>query len=223
MSGETNDPGRCAAIADDLTLLALGILSGRSRSDVLDHVESCLRCRTDLEHLSLVVETVQQLTPAVQPPLGFESRLADRLRGEATPQPRSRRLAVLSAAAALVIVAFGVGMLVARGAGSELDRSAAYAPVTANLTSDGRVVGAVLVSPGSPAWMLVTIQGGRWQGQVTCEVTLSGGQVATVGTFTMSGDYPSWAAALPLTGGAVRSARLIDSNGEIVASAQLGV
>lgn len=223
MSGETHDSGRCAAIADDLPLLALGTLSGRSRSEVLDHVESCLRCRTDLEQLSLVAETVQQLTPEVQPPLGFELRLAERLQGVMTPRRRSRRLAVLSAAAALIVIGFGVGMVATHGSDSGSGRSVASAPATANLVSSGKVVGAVVVSPGSPAWMLVTIQGGRWQGKVTCEVTLADGTVSTIGTFTLSGEYPAWSAALPATGGAVRSARLIDSSGTVLATAQLGV
>lgn len=222
MSSDAQHPERCAAIADDLPLLALGTLTGRARSDVLDHVESCQQCRTELEQLSLVAEALQQLTPEVQPPLGFESRLAERLQGAITPQRRSRRIALMSAAAAVVILAFGLGIVVAHGTSGGSRLSATSAAATADLTSGGEVVGSVVVSPGSPAWMLVTVEGGRWQGAVTCEVTLSDGHVATVGTFTLSGEYPSWAAPLPSTGGSVRSARLIDSKGTIIASAELG-
>jgi hypothetical protein len=224
MSGDAHNPGPCSAMADDLPLLALGTLSGRSRSAVLDHVESCARCRTELEQLSAVAEALQQLTPEVQPPLGFELRLLERLQAAPTPRRRSRRLVVLSAAAAaLVVVSLGLGLLVHRWTAGVSDRSVASAPATANLTSGGEVVGSVLVAPGSPAWMLVTVEGGKWQGTVTCEVTLADGQVATVGTFALTGGYPSWAAPLPATGGAVRSARLIDSNGATVASARFRV
>lgn len=223
MSGDAYNPGRCAAIADDLPLLALGTLSGRSRSAVLDHVESCTRCRAELEQLSLVAETLQQLTPEVQPPLGFELRVAERIQGATTPRRRSRRLVVLSAAAVLVIVSFGLGLLVHRWTASRSDRSVATVPATADLTFRGQVVGSMLISPGSPPWMLVTVEGGRWQGSVTCEVTFADGQVATVGTFALTGGYPSWSAPLPATGGAVRSARLLDSNGATVASAEFGV
>jgi hypothetical protein len=224
MSGDVLNPGPCSAMADDLPLLALGTLSGRSRSAVLDHVESCAHCRAELEQLSVVAETLQQLTPEVQPPLGFESRLLERLQGEATPRRRSRRLVLLSAAAAvLVVVSLGVGVLVHRWTAGVSDRSVATAPATAELTSGGKVVGSVLVAPGSPAWMLVTVEGGRWQGTVSCEVTLADGRVATVGTFSLAGGYPSWAVALPATGGGVRSARLIDSNGATVASARFRV
>lgn len=222
MSADAYDPQRCAAIADDLPLLALGTLSGRSRSEVLDHVESCMRCRTELEQLALVAEALQQLTPEVQPPLGFEMRLAERLQGVKRTHRRTRRLAVLSVAAAVAVAVFGLGTLVAREAGEGSSGSVPTAPVTANLTSGGEVVGTVLVSPGHPAWMLMTVEGGRWQGRVTCEVTLADGQVATIGSFTLSGEWPAWSAPLPTTGGGVRSARLIDSTGAVLASARLG-
>jgi hypothetical protein len=70
--------------------------------------------------------------------------------------------------------------------------------------------------------MLVTIHGGEWQGTVTCNVTFSGGQVATIGKFKLSGEYGAWAAPLPSAAGQVRSAQLIDSNGTTLASAELG-
>jgi hypothetical protein len=43
MSGYVEDPRQCDAIQDELAELALGTLFGRSRSEVLDHVESCSR------------------------------------------------------------------------------------------------------------------------------------------------------------------------------------
>lgn len=224
MSGDIEHPAQCEMIADELTELALGTLSGPRRSEVLDHVGSCPPCRAELDQLSIVVEALQQLAPRMQPPLGFELRLAERLRGAATPRPRRyRRVGVLSAAAVIVaLLAFGLGALVNRGAGSGTGQSAATNLVTANFTSNGHVVGDLLVSDGSPAWMLVTIHGGAWQGTVTCDVTLSGGQVETIGVFKLSGEYGVWAAPLPSTAGQVRSAQLIASNGTVLASAQVG-
>jgi hypothetical protein len=223
MSGEAYGPMRCEAIADDLPLFALGTLDGRGRADVLRHIDSCQRCRTELEQLSLVAETLQQLTPEVQPPLGFELRVAERLHEVTSAKRRTRRLVVLRVAAAVIVVAVGIGVVIAHGSRSGVPASVASAPVTADLMSAGKVVGSVVVSPGSPPWLMMTIQGGRWEGTVSCEVTLSSGKVATVGTFTLSGAYPSWAAPLPATGGAVVSARLVDTSGSVLASARLGV
>jgi predicted anti-sigma-YlaC factor YlaD len=223
MSDHVEHSAQCEAVADELAELALGTLSGRRRSEVLDHVGSCAHCRAELEQLAVVIEALQQLAPQVQPPLGFESRLAQRLRGTATPRSRrSRRVGALSAAAAVVMLAFGLGVLVARGAGNGGGQPATANLVTANFTSGGRVVGAVMISPGSPAWMLVTITGGGWHGTVTCDVTLAGGQVETIGAFRLSGEYSAWAAPLTSTVGQVRSARLIDSNGAILATARVG-
>jgi anti-sigma factor RsiW len=223
MSGDLEHPAECEVIADELTELALGTLSGRRRSEVLDHVGSCQPCRAELEQLSIVVEALQQLAPRMQPPLGFELRLAERLQGTATPRPRRyRRAGALSAVAVVVVMlAFGLGALVAPGAGNGQGQSAGTNLVTANFTSHGRVLGELLISAGSPAWMTVTVHGGEWQGAVTCDVTFSGGQVETIGVFKLSGEYGAWAAPLPSTAGQVRSAQLIASDGTILASAQL--
>jgi hypothetical protein len=221
MSRERDVSGACVAIADDLPLLALGTLDGRGRSAVLRHIDTCDPCRQELDELSLVADTLQQLTPEVQPPLGFELRLAERLEEVTTDRKRSRRGALLSAAAAIVVV-LGLGALYVHGAGSAARGTfAAAPPVTADVLSEGRVVGSVMVSPGSPPWLLMTIQGGQWEGTVTCQVTLSSGRVVTVGTFSLSSAYPSWTAPLPTTGGSVVSARLIDAQGSVLASARL--
>lgn len=224
MSGDVEHPERCEAFADELTELALGTLSGRRRSEVLDHVGSCPSCRAELEQLTVVVETLQQLAPRVQPPLGFELRLAERLEGRATRRPRRPRRVALFSAAAVVVVAlgFGLGALIAPEAGNGTGRSAATDVVSANFTSDGKALGELLISPGSPPWMFVTIHGGGWRGTVTCDVTFADGRVETIGVFKLSGEYGAWAAPLPSSLGQVRSAQLVASNGTVVASAQLG-
>ncbi len=225
MSGDVEQSGQCEDFADELTELALGSLSGRRRSAVLGHVGTCQRCRAELEQLSTVVESLQQLAPRVQPPIGFELRLAERLRGDATPQRRPRRrILVLGAIAAGIVVAmlgFGVGHLVAPGTDNEASQSAGSEATRANFTSQGQVLGELFVTDGDPGWVFVTVDGGKWQGAVTCNVTFSSGKVETVGVFKLSDEYGAWAAPLPSDSGPVRSAQLIASNGTVVASAQL--
>ena len=227
MSGEFEPSMNCEAFADELIELALGTSSGRRRSEVLEHLASCPSCRAETEQYSLVAEAVQQLAPPVQPPLGFEMRLAERLQQEATVQrpARTRRFGtrVQAIAAAVALVAFGLGTLVATKVSHRGDRSSASTSglVTANFTSGGRVVGDVLISDGDPGWMLVSTEGTGWKGPVTCEVTLASGAVKTIGTFTISGEYGVWAAPLAASDGQVRSARLIDANGAILANAEV--
>jgi hypothetical protein len=226
MSRYIEDPKQCELFQDELAELALGILSGRSRSDVLDHVESCPRCTAELERLSIVADTLLQLTPEIEPPLGFELRLAERLQEGATAHrpKRSRRVAALSAAAvATIVLGFGLGTLAGPRSGNTQGQSATANLTAANLTSHGQVVGAVMISAGSPAWMFMTIDAGAWSGKVTCEVTIAGGKVERIGVFKLSGGYGAWAAPLTSSVGKVRSAQLIAPNGAVLASARLSV
>jgi hypothetical protein len=224
MSGYIEDPRQCEVIQNDLAELALGTLSGRSRSEALDHVGSCPKCAAELERLSIVTDTLLQLAPEMEPPLGFELRLAEKLRTSAATvhQPkRLRRASVLSVAAAvMVVLGFGLGALVAPGSSNNQNRTAVNL-TSANLTSHGHVLGEVIISAGSPAWVFMTINGGTQSGTMTCDVTLAGGKVETIGMFKLSGGYGAWTAPLRSPAADVRSARLIAPNGTILASARL--
>ncbi|MGH8995079.1 MAG: hypothetical protein ACRDYB_03440 [Acidimicrobiales bacterium] len=224
MSGYTAGPGQCEVFQDELAELALGTLSGRSRSESLEHVASCPRCAAELEQLSIVADKLLQLAPEIEPPLGFELRLAHKLQVAAmSRRPRRfRRASVLAAAAAILVVLGGsLGALVSPRGSNAHNQSATASLSAANLTSHGNVLGKVVVSAGSPAWMFVTISGATWSGKVTCDVTLAGGKIEKIGAFKVSGRYGAWDAPLQSPADEVRSARLIASNGTTLASAQL--
>jgi negative regulator of sigma E activity len=239
MSANTADPRQCELIQEELAELALGALDGRSRSEALEHVASCPRCRATLEHLSGVTDTLLQLAPEVEPPLGFELRLVEKLNAanaasaasaasaakpRATERARQRwyRRAgpLVAAAAVILLLGIGVGsLLMPRGAHNQ-QQSASPDLATAQLTSHGQVLGEVMTSPGNPAWMFMTINENAWSGTVRCEVTLAGGTTQTVGVFTLSHGYGAWGAPLTSPAGDVRSARLVAADGTVVASAQ---
>lgn len=230
MSANTADPRQCELMQDELAELALGALDGRSRSEALEHVGSCPRCRATLEQLSGVTDTLLQLAPEVEPPVGFELRLSEKLRATDAGKPRATERArqrwfrraspLVAAAAVLLLLGIGLGSLViARGNDNE-QHSASTDLTTAALTSHGRSFGEVMVSPGNPAWMFMTINEDAWPGKVTCEVTLAGGATETVGVFTLSDGYGAWGAPLTSPASDVRSARLVAADGTVVASAQ---
>ena len=81
----------CRRHAGELPELALGVLTGRERAEALSHVESCPRCADELEQLSRAADTVVQAAPDVEPPVGFEVRLFERMGVTAEPS-RPRRL-----------------------------------------------------------------------------------------------------------------------------------
>ena len=78
MSDDVRERG-CEEYEDELAELALGVLTGRERAQVLSHVESCPRCAEELEVLSRTADTVLQAAPDMEPPLGFEVRLFERM------------------------------------------------------------------------------------------------------------------------------------------------
>jgi hypothetical protein len=226
MNKHIEGPGQCEEIQEDLTAIALGILSGRRRSEVLGHVENCPRCSSELEHLSIVADTVLQLAPEVDPPIGFELRLAQRLQASGTPRrpKRFRRASSLAIAAAVtVVVGFGAATLVGTRSSNNEIRSTTANLTSATLSSHGQDVGEVFVSAGKPAWMFMTIDSRSWSGVVTCEVILAGGKIETIGQFALSGGYGAWGAPLTSSAGQVRSARLITAKGVVLASARLPV
>jgi hypothetical protein len=211
----------CEVIGQDLTEFAIGTLSGRSRSLVLDHLETCAQCRAESESLAAVADTILWLAPEAEPPLGFESRLVERFRdGDGrSAMTRRRRMGVLSVAALLVaVLGFGVGA-VTMTHGNANQPSATARPVTGQLTSNGQTLGQVIISSGSPSWMIMTVNEAKWSGVVWCEVSLANGRIETIGTFTLANGYGSWIAPIKAAESDVRSARLVGANGAVIASA----
>ena len=223
MSQHSFDHGGCEVMQVDLAELALGILPGRERADVLAHLESCDRCAAELESLSAAADALLMLAPEVEPPLGFESRLSLRL-GDFNRRGRSRRLGRLGvfavAAVFMVVAAFGVGTWITTDAKVPPHQPTA---ITSSLTSHGNDVGLVVLSTNGPTWMLVTLESTKWQGYVSCTVTLRDGRTMGVGWFNLSGKYSAWVARLKIPVNEVTTARIVAANGTLIASARIAV
>ena len=81
----------CVQYEDDLAELALGVLTGRERARTLSHVESCPRCAEELEQLARAADAVVGMAPEAEPPLGFETRLFEKMGIEHVRPKRRRR------------------------------------------------------------------------------------------------------------------------------------
>jgi Putative zinc-finger len=211
---------KCEAISDDLIEFALGTLTGRSRSLVLDHLETCAHCDAELEALTAATDTMLFLAPESEPPLGFETRLIERYRRSDTRRSsdRWRRASVWAIAAVLVaVLGVGVDTLVTTNGGS--NQPSALRPTTGRLMSSGHTVGQVTISSGSPSWLIMNVDAGAISGVVWCEVTLTNGEVKSIGKFTLNHGYGSWVSRIDATGGQVRSARLVNAHGTVIAKA----
>lgn len=211
----------CRDVRDDLSECALGTLGGRARARVLDHVASCQGCRDEFASLASVADALLSLGPTSEPPVGFEIRLAQRLHAEA-PRRRTRhypRATVLVATAlALVTAGFSIGHAMTR---PPVSTTTSAAPLSANLTSRGQVLGHLWLSAGRPTWLYMALDDAHHSGIAWCAVTLASGRVLDVGTFSLVNGHGAWAATLDLAGSTVAYARVTDANGVVLASASL--
>jgi Putative zinc-finger len=217
---ETNG---CEVIRADLHEFALGTLSGRPRSRVIDHLTSCAQCRTELQALTSVADALLTLAPQSEPPWGFEQRLIDRYRNEVAParrHPRWRPLMLSAAAALLVALGFSIGALV-QSPHSTPAASGPPSAVNGELTSQGHSLGHVFIVASNPSWIYMTFDDPQWSGTAWCRVTLRSGRVRDLGSFTMTDGYGVWSAATNVPVAQIKSAQVVNAHGVVLASATL--
>jgi hypothetical protein len=227
--------------ADNLAELALGILTGRERAATLAHVDSCPRCAEELEQLSRAADDVVSVAPEMEPSVGFEVRLFNRMGlVEVTTGPEVRRSGrrtastrwiarsprwVLAGAAAVIALALGlsIGWSVgtSHGGGTRPAGPAGAEVAAANLTSNGSKVGSVDTYGGAKPWMFVTLADSLTDGKVTCEVVTDDGVIHKVGSFTAKDGYGAWGAPLGVAPQDVRTAEVVSANGKVIATAAL--
>jgi anti-sigma factor RsiW len=226
VSDDVREEG-CDAYEDELAELALGVLTGRARAQALSHVESCPRCAEDLEQLSRVADAVAQVAPDVEPPVGFEVRLFERM-GIADVRRRRRRIrpshwvpaAVAAAAAAL---ALGLGLTI-----TSSPVPSATAPlhhgkvVSADLVENGAAVGRVATGGGTQPWLSMMLADSTARGTVNCIVVTADGVTHHVGTFVAKRGYGAWIAPLPVNPADIRTAEVVSPSGTVIATASLG-
>jgi anti-sigma-K factor RskA len=226
MSDDMKDHG-CAAQQEDLSELALGVLTGRERAQALAHVESCPRCAEELEQLSRAADAVVQVAPEVEPPLGFETRLFERM-GIADVRPRRRvrpRWVAGALAAAAAVAALVVGLTLAQSSPTAPTQSAQAGRnvVTADLIEHGTVVGRVATHDGPHPWVSMMLFDSAARGRVNCVVVTSDGARHQLGWFNASDDgYGAWIAPLSVKPQDVRSAEVVSPSGTVIATATLG-
>ncbi len=223
MNNEARLPMACQRVDEDLAPFALGTLAGRARAHVLEHLKGCVRCAAEVESLSRAGDALLTLAPELEPPVGFELRVMERFREETQPsiEPRGRRRAVLSVAAVVIAtLGFGAEALI-HAVTTSPTSSASARPLAARLTAHGKVLGEVFLTGGSPSWLSMTVYEGSLGGRVRCQVVLASGAVKTVGTYLLTTGYGAWTMRVDAPRDQVRTARLVDSRGVVVARATL--
>ncbi len=210
----------CEEFHDVAPELALGILDAEDRAAAIGHASHCQGCQHELAALGDVADDVVALTPAVEPPPGFETRVLGTLSSKHR-RPRVPRLLQLAAAAVVAAAVSIAGWTVASGSGHPAELYA-RGPVTAPLKAADHQMGQVMVArdPSHP-WLSMAVSNGPGDELVTCRVHEQNGQVVTVGWFRLNGGRGYWAAALPHTTSPVTGALLVGANGATIATADL--
>jgi hypothetical protein len=230
------DGMRCDEFAWLAAELALGVLTGRDRAEAIEHLDRCDACREHVRQLTLTGEELLGLLPADDPPPGFETRVLDRL-GLAPPRlgPVSRvrrRLAIMHvrrmlafAAVALAVIASGLG-----GWGLRAVTSSPARPMlrsAALVTLAHQTVGEIFLDDqngGGPRWLYMSVDlAARGDGPenrtVACQLLGKDGQVITLGWFRLADGQGSWKSPGPVSHGPFTGARLVGSDGTVLATA----
>jgi hypothetical protein len=230
--------------------LALGVLPGRERAGAVAHLDRCADCREHIEQLTLVGDRLIGLLPGREPPVGFETRVAQALtRGAPTPEgrPHTRRigrpytgpgrrmrLRIASVVAALALaVGFGgwaIGTAVENiTAGPSQPSRVASGMLWGGLTSAhalGKPTGEIYAHPGSPGWVYMSVDladaGVPYTGSVSCLLVRGDGSTVRVGSFTLHDGYGYWGSPAPVDPAALSGARLTASDGTVLATAHFG-
>ncbi|MEU8528228.1 MULTISPECIES: zf-HC2 domain-containing protein [Streptomyces] len=230
--------GDCERLRELAAELALGVLPARERAEAVAHLDRCPDCREYVERLTLVGDGLLGLLPGAEPPVGFETRVTNRL-APARPEPRGRpgplgrprprrrlRLAVAAAAAALACGfggwAVGTAVVGASAPSSQVQEQDGL--LEAALVSGHHEVGRIFAHPGTPGsqgWVYMSVdleQAGN--GTVHCRLVRADGTTVAVGSFALRDGYGYWGAPVSVDPATVTGARLLAEDGSVLATAR---
>lgn len=236
----------CGELREIAAELALGVLPGRQRAGAVAHLDECADCRELVRQLTLVGDRLIGLLPCGEPPVGFESRVAQALtqgaKGHDGPShtrgpgfPRRRVLGRIRPQAAAVsgvlVLAIGFGgWAIGTAIEDTLTRSA---PATAGtgmlwgglLSTDaaGKPAGEIYAHRGSPGWIYMTVDlpgsGTSHDGKVSCLLVHKDGTTVRVGDLNLRNGRGSWGGPAAVDPATLVAARVTAPDGTVLARA----
>jgi len=198
----------CVDVRELAPELALGILGGAERAEVILHVNACARCQAYVIELTEVADAIPQLVPEIEPPPHFEARVMRRL-GEDQRRSRRRWVASIAAAAAAAVI---LSITVVRVIESN-DTAANATPVAVAMTGSRANVPAGWAYVSGGRGVAVSVSYGVPSGEYSVSVGPARGAARTIGTMTIDSGHGSWTgqSTVPLAAGA--RIALVDSRG----------
>jgi Putative zinc-finger len=215
-------PLHCAEVRELVPELALGVLSGSERAEVLLHASQCTRCQALIGELGEAADALPSLAPEIEPPTGFETRVLGTLLGSRRKHARRWGLALALTAAAAAIISIVAVQWIDAGSGHTTSSAPVAAVRSVAMVRDrGMRVGRVYATAGKPAAIVVTVDYWVATGTYRVELQPAGGPVQRLGTIQIDDGRGSWGGAARLaTSGSTRVA-LVDSQDTVVCHATL--
>jgi hypothetical protein len=208
----------CAAVRDAAPEMALGILDGAERAEVLLHLVGCPRCQRYVEDLAGVADGLARLAPEVEPPRGFAQRVDAQVRG-ARFRTRRRWVASVAAAAAAAAILAVVGVRLTESGSSQ--PAAAPALHASTMVGDGGTwVGSVAMTRTDPSSMVVSVSYSVPDGTYALELA-SGSTTRRVGSITIRHGHGGWVGTTTVPDHGNSSLNLVAADGSTVCHAPL--
>jgi len=198
----------CAEVQEAAPELALGVLGGAERAEVVHHVDHCARCRAVVAQFAEAADALPLLAPELEPPAGFEVRTVARL---GAGRRRSRRRVLVAAAVAAAMAAI-LSISIVRIVESSNDGGAGKPVAVAMVDASGKLpAGWAYVTSGQS--VAVSVDYGIPDGEYTVRADPAVGPAHDLGTMTVSRGRGSFTGKSPepLVAGATIS--LVDSSG----------
>ena len=213
----------CTQVREFAPELALGILGGAERAEVVLHVNGCARCQAYVAELTEAADVIPQLVPEAEPPPGFEARVLNRLGADRRRSRRRWAASVAAVAAAVAILSITVVRVIESG-----DSTSTTVATPARSASKPVAVPMELAAAPLPAgWayvsdghgVAVSVNYGMASGGYAVQVKSPAGRAETIGTMNVDANRGSWTgrSARPITGGSTIS--LVDATGTAVCHA----
>ncbi len=201
----------CAQARELAPELALGILGGAERAEMVLHVNGCARCQAYVVELTEAADAIPQLVPEREPPAGFEGRVLHRLGAD---RRRVRRRWIASAAAvaaAAAIISITVVRVVESGDATATHSVAAPVAVPMEVSATSAPAGWAYVN--GDHGVAVTVSYGIASGDYAVKVKAPDGTAETLGTMTIDANHGSWTgrSTRPITDGSTIA--LVDAQG----------
>ena len=209
----------CADVRELAPELALGVLDGEARADVVQHLERCAGCRATVTELSETADSMVLLAPEAEPPPGFERRVVAHLTGDVR-RSRGRTAKLGAAVAAAAVILSVVTVRVIDGARSDGGSPAAVRTV-AMIGADGSRVGRVeVIGDGDPAELALSVDYALADGAYRVVLAPEQGARRVLGTITVTGGHGTWSGPATI-GDRPADLELVDDAGEVPCSANL--